>query len=78
MNKVISWARSVPWFQEGSIRSDEGLTLETSAFQIFNGAGNSTLIVFDTTKILMLDKRIDYWENASGTFAWKETDILYE
>ena len=35
-----------------SIRSDEGLTLETSAFQIFHG-GNSTFInSFDKTKFL--------------------------
>ena len=34
------------------IRSDEGLTLETSAFQIFHG-GNSTFInSFDKTKFL--------------------------
>ena len=37
--------------QNSSIRSDEGLTLETSAFQIVHG-GNSTLIdTFDKTKI---------------------------
>jgi len=43
-----------------SIRSDEGLTLETSALQVFDD-GNSTFInLFDATKILMLDKRIDY------------------
>ena len=35
-----------------SIRSDEGLTLETSAFQIFHG-GNFTFInSFDKTKFL--------------------------
>ena len=35
---------------KGRIRSDEELTLETSAFQIFYG-GNSTLInLFDKTK----------------------------
>ena len=34
------------------IRSDEGLTLETSAFQVFH-AGNSTLInSFDKTRFL--------------------------
>ena len=36
------------------IRSDEGLTLETSAFQIFHG-GNSTFInSFDNTQIFVL------------------------
>ena len=36
-----------------SIRSDEGLTLETSAFQIFHG-GNFTFInSFDKTKFLL-------------------------
>ena len=35
-----------------ALRSDEGLTLETSAFQIFHG-GNSTFInSFDKTKFL--------------------------
>ena len=38
-------------FSHDLIRSDEGLTLETSAFQIFHG-GNSTFInSFDKTKL---------------------------
>ena len=44
-----------------SIRSDEGLTLETSAFSIFHG-GNSTFInAFDKTKFLL-----DSEENSQG------------
>ena len=40
------------FFHNSTIRSDEGLTLETSAFEIFHG-GNSTFInSFDKTKFL--------------------------
>ena len=40
------------------IRSDEGLTLETSAFQIFHG-GNSTFInSFDKTKFLYYSMKL--------------------
>jgi len=38
--------------RQSELRSDEGLTLETSAFQIFHG-GNWTFInTFDKTKFL--------------------------
>ena len=41
-----------------AIRSDEGLTLETSAFQIFHG-GNFTFInSFDKTKFLLKNGRL--------------------
>ena len=44
------WKADVPSVSPTAIRSDEGLTLETSAFQFFNG-GNSTFInSFDKTK----------------------------
>ena len=34
-----------------SVRSDKGLTLETSAFQIFHGGNSTFLNSFDKTKV---------------------------
>ena len=45
-------SQSISWARDSSISYDEGLTLETSAFQICHG-GNSTFIdSFDKTKFL--------------------------
>ena len=51
-NKQVTYQVSVTKEEMFVIRSDEGLMLETSAFQIFHG-GNSTFInSFDKTKFL--------------------------
>ena len=39
-----------------SIRSDEGLTLETSAFQIVHGGYSTFINTFDKTKLLCKNK----------------------
>ena len=41
-----------PTTHNSSIRSDEGLTLETSAFQIFHGDNSNFINSFDKTKVL--------------------------
>ena len=59
------------------IRSDEGLTLETSAFQIFHG-GNFTFInSFDKTKVLY-DFRPDiYMEKISPFWLVKGSAVFF-
>ena len=53
-----------------SVRSDEGLTLVTSAFQIFHG-GNSTFVIsFDKTKFLDGEIRPQRCYSLSGTPAF--------
>ena len=68
MTKLIHALIKTNNTHNSSIRSDEGLTLDTSAFQIFRGGSSTFINSFDETQCLLNSTLCADWEELGNVF----------